>query len=293
MSRTDSFDQSQMNDDYTIDQGWENYTEVEHATWKKLYERQRKMLQNRACPEILRGMEELEMTPDQIPDFRKLSEILVKKTGWQVVAVPGLVPDEVFYDHLRNRRFPAGNFIRTPEQIDYIEEPDVFHDVFGHVPMLTDPHFADYVVEYGKGGLKAMEHGCVPNLAHLYWYTVEFGLIKRPDDDLKIYGAGIISSYGESKFSLESDSPHRVWFDLERCLSTEHIIDDYQQTYFVIDSFEKLMDLTVNTDFAPIYERIKDKDELDPAKVYDGDKLYNEGTCTYHAEKKLKTHSTQ
>ena len=175
--------------DWTIDQGWENYTAEEHRVWKTLFERQSKLLPGRACDEFIQGMRNLTMDTDQIPDFRRLSEVLMKRTGWQVVAVPGLVPDEVFFDHLANRRFPAGHFIRKPEELDYLEEPDVFHDVFGHVPMLMHPVFADYMQAYGVGGLRARNLGMLPNLARVYWYTVEFGLIKQ-SEGLRIYGSG-------------------------------------------------------------------------------------------------------
>jgi phenylalanine-4-hydroxylase len=179
--------------DWTIDQGWENYTAEEHRVWKTLFERQSKLLPGRACDEFIQGMRNLTMDTDQIPDFRRLSEVLMKRTGWQVVAVPGLVPDEVFFDHLANRRFPAGHFIRKPEELDYLEEPDVFHDVFGHVPMLMHPVFADYMQAYGIGGLRARNLGMLTNLARVYWYTVEFGLIKQ-SEGLRIYGSGIASS---------------------------------------------------------------------------------------------------
>ena len=192
--------------DWTIDQGWENYTAEEHRVWKTLFERQSKLLPGRACDEFIQGMRNLTMDTEQIPDFRRLSEVLMKRTGWQVVAVPGLVPDEVFFDHLANRRFPAGQFIRKPEELDYLEEPDVFHDVFGHVPMLMHPVFADYMQAYGVGGLRARNLGMLTNLARVYWYTVEFGLIKQ-SEGLRIYGSGIASSYTETFFALDDASP--------------------------------------------------------------------------------------
>ncbi|HKE94597.1 MAG TPA: phenylalanine 4-monooxygenase, partial [Povalibacter sp.] len=200
--------------DWTIDQGWENYTPAEHGVWNTLYERQTKLLPGRACDEFVQGMQALPIGADEIPDFRRLSDVLMKHTGWQVVAVPGLVPDDVFFEHLANRRFPAGQFIRKPEQLDYLEEPDVFHDVFGHVPMLMNPVIADYIQAYGVGGLRAQKLGVLPNLARVYWYTVEFGLVLQPEG-LRIYGAGIASSYSESIFCLDDPSPNRIRFDLE------------------------------------------------------------------------------
>jgi phenylalanine-4-hydroxylase len=201
-------------------------------------------------------------------------------TGWQVVAVPGLVPDDVFFDHLANRRFPAGNFIRTPEQLDYLQEPDVFHDVFGHVPMLADPVFADYMVAYGEGGLRSLKFDALKQLARLYWYTVEFGLI-REAGGLRIYGAGIVSSYAESVFALDSDSPNRIGFDLARVMRTDYRIDDFQQNYFVIDSLDQLLDTTVNTDFAPLYAANAALPPIPIADILPGDEVITRGTQDY------------
>ena len=201
--------------DWTIEQGWERYTVAEHATWRTLFERQARMLPSRACAAFVQGMRALPIDAAAIPDFRRLSEVLLRHTGWQVVAVPGLVPDEVFFDHLANRRFPAGNFLRRPDQLDYVAEPDVFHDVFGHVPMLMNPALADYMQAYGRGGLRARELGVLANLSRVYWYTVEFGLLEE-DGGLRLYGSGIASSYRESVFSLEDASPNRLRFDLGR-----------------------------------------------------------------------------
>ena len=195
-------------------------------------------------------------------------------------AVPGLVPDDVFFDHLANRRFPAGQFIRKRNELDYLQEPDVFHDVFGHVPMLTNPVFADYMEAYGKGGLRSLYYAALKNLAALYWYTVEFGLI-RTDEGLRIYGAGIVSSKTESIFALEDPSPNRIGFDLERLMRTDYRIDDFQQTYFVIDSYDQLFRATVDTDFAPIYERLQGKFAHGPEDVLDSDEVITRGTQAY------------
>jgi len=203
------------NADWTIDQNWSAYTAEDHATWDILYARQKKMLPGRAAQAFLNGIDILKLSKPGIPDFDELNAILLETTGWQVVAVPGLVPDEVFFDHLANRRFVSGNFIRRRDQLDYLMEPDIFHDVFGHVPMLADQRFADYMAAYGRGGLRALKHGALKQLARLYWYTVEFGLIQE-DDGLRIYGAGIVSSYGESVFALDDASPNRIMVDLER-----------------------------------------------------------------------------
>jgi phenylalanine-4-hydroxylase len=226
----------------------------------------------------------LRLSDSGIPNFEELSDRLMRLTGWQVVAVPGLVPDAVFFDHLANRRFVAGNFIRRPDQLDYLQEPDVFHDVFGHVPMLADPVFADYMVAYGQGGQRAMELGALKQLSRLYWYTVEFGLIEEAGD-LRIYGSGIVSSAGESRFALDSDSPNRIGFDLARVMRTEYRIDDFQQNYFVIPSFDELLRVTVETDFAPLYGRILGEPDIPIATIVDGDRVITRGTQAYAAER--------
>ncbi|HEU0201605.1 MAG TPA: phenylalanine 4-monooxygenase [Burkholderiaceae bacterium] len=272
--------------DWTIDQGWENYTPEEHAVWKTLFERQTKLLPGRACDDFVAGMRDLPIGADEIPDFRRLSDVLMKRTGWQVVAVPGLVPDDVFFDHLANRRFPAGQFIRKPEQLDYLEEPDVFHDVFGHVPMLMNPVIADYIQAYGVGGLRAQKLGVLANLARVYWYTVEFGLLLQPDG-VRIYGAGIASSYAESIFCLDDPSPNRIRFDLERVLRTRYRIDDFQETYFVIGHLDELLELA-RIDFAPFYERVKGQPDFEPGDVLPTDRVVTRGSGRYHAAKRAQ-----
>ncbi|CAM3339429.1 phenylalanine 4-monooxygenase [Polaromonas hydrogenivorans] len=270
--------------DWTIDQGWDRYTAQEHGVWKTLFERQSRLLLGRACDEFVSGMADLPIGADQIPDFRHLSDILMQRTGWQVVAVPGLVPDEVFFEHLANRRFPAGQFIRKPHQLDYLEEPDVFHDVFGHVPMLMNPAIADYIQAYGVGGLRAQQLGVLDKLARVYWYTVEFGLVKQKDG-LRIYGAGIASSASESVFALDDASPNRIRFDLERVMRTNYRIDDFQETYFVIDSLDELLALA-RIDFAPLYERVQGQPDHEPGTVLASDQVISQGTGRYHANKR-------
>jgi phenylalanine-4-hydroxylase len=266
--------------DWTIAQNWSNYTPEEHATWDTLFARQSKLLPGRASEAWLRGLDVLRLDKPGIPDFDALSERLMKLTGWQVVAVPGLVPDDVFFDHMANRRFVAGNFIRRPDQLDYLQEPDVFHDVFGHVPMLADPVFADYLEAYGKGGQRALGMDALKYLGRLYWYTVEFGLVKE-DDGLRIYGSGIVSSASESRFALDDPSPHRIAFDLTRVMRTEYRIDDFQQNYFVINSFDDLLRATVETDFAPLYEALKAQSDVPVAQILPDDLLLTRGTQEY------------
>jgi phenylalanine-4-hydroxylase len=277
------------NADWTVPQNWDAYTPDEHAMWDRLFERQSKMLPGRVVDDFMDGLDILRLSKPGIPDFDELSERLMKATGWQVVAVPGLVPDAVFFDHLANRRFVAGNFIRTPEQLDYLQEPDIFHDVFGHVPLLANPVFADYMQAYGEGGLRAAGRGALANLARLYWYTVEFGLIKS-DNGLKLYGAGIVSSYGESIFALDDPSPNRIGLDLNRVMQTAYKIDDYQQTYFVIDSFESLLEQTLETDFAPLYAALEGVETLGTDAILESDIVYTAGTQAY-AKAQLAEHA--
>jgi len=266
--------------DWTIDQGWARYTTQEHAVWKTLFERQSRLLPGRACDAFVAGMRQLPIDASEIPDFRRLSDVLMRHTGWQIVAVPGLVPDEVFFDHLANRRFPAGNFIRKADELDYLEEPDVFHDVFGHVPMLMNPVIADFVQAYGVGGLRARQLGVLPQLARVYWYTVEFGLVQQ-GDGLRIYGSGIASSYTESVFALADASPNRIGFELERVMRTNYRIDDFQEVYFVLDTLDDLLALA-EIDFAPVYRRVGAMPELQPGDVLPVDRVLHRGNGRHH-----------
>lgn len=266
--------------DWTIPQEWSAYSAEDHHTWDLLFERQVKQLPGRASEAFLEGVDVLSLSKPGIPDFEELSEKLMKLTGWQVVAVPGLVPDDVFFDHLANRRFVAGNFIRRPDQLDYLQEPDVFHDVFGHVPMLANPVFGDYMAAYGRGGLRALKHGNLHKLARLYWYTVEFGLIDE-GDGLRIYGSGIVSSHGESVFALDDPSPNRIRFDLKRVMRTNYRIDDFQQVYFVIPSFDELLRVTVETDFLPLYQELESASDLGPPDLEEADDVVTRGTQAY------------
>ncbi len=265
--------------DWTIPQGWDLYTAEDHAVWLTLYDRQAKVLPGRACDAFLGGLDALDLRGAGVPDFERVSDRLQPLTGWRVVAVPGLVPDDVFFEHLANRCFPAGNFIRKADQLDYLQEPDVFHDVFGHVPMLTDPTFADFMQAYGEGGQRAMRLGQLHNLARLYWYTVEFGLM-RSDDGLRIYGAGIVSSKSESIFALEDPSPNRLGFDLERVMRTPYRIDDFQQAYFVIESIDALREAALQ-DFAGLYDRLPKLDDIPIEAIVPADTVYHRGTQHY------------
>lgn len=267
------------NADWTIDQKWESYTAQEHDRWNRLFARQAKLLPGRACNAFLEAKVTLELSRDGIPDFADLSERLSKLTGWRVVAVAGLIPDDAFFDHLANRRFPAGAFIRPESELEYLQEPDVFHDVFGHVPLLADPVYARFLEAYGKGGQRALERGQLHNLARLYWYTVEFGLMMTPKG-LRIFGAGILSSPAETIFSLEDSSPNRVAFDLERIMRTKYIISDFQQTYFVIDSFEQLLNECYQ-DFGALYERLRLLPDFEAHELAAEDRVLTKGDFHY------------
>ncbi len=271
--------------DWTIPQGWSSYTAAEHAVWQTLFERQTALLPGRACDEFVAGMRDLPIRPDRIPHFGELNEVLKPRTGWEIVAVPGLVPDDVFFDHLAHRRFPAGQFIRQAHQLDYLQEPDVFHDVFGHVPMLMNPVMADFIQAYGEGGLRAQKLGTLPLLARVYWYTVEFGLVQQADG-LRIYGAGIASSRTESVFCLDDASPHRVAFDLVRVMRTHYRIDDFQEIYFVLDRLDDLLELA-RVDFEPLYRQVADvnasQSDLQPADLSPADRVLHTGTGAYAA----------
>ncbi len=261
-----------------VDQPWADYTPTEHQTWATLFRRQREVLKGRACREFIDNQERFGMAPDAIPHFEQLNEVLAKATGWQIVGVEGLLPELAFFDHLANRRFPVTWWIRRPEQIDYIAEPDLFHDLFGHVPLLLNPMFADYMQAYGRGGVKAHAIGAdaLMHLTRLYWYTVEFGLI-RQDGELRIYGSGIVSSKGESIHCLESAAPNRIDFDLLRIMRTRYRIDTYQKTYFVIDSFEQLMNAT-RPDFTPYYRELETRGAIAAGDIVAGDVVIQRGS---------------
>lgn len=257
------------------------YDSEDDAIWNDLFARQMKVLPGRAATAFMQGTEKLDLGRGGVPEFGKLSEELDKLTGWSVVPVPMLIPDHVFFWHLANRRFPAGNFIRTRETFDYIQEPDVFHDVFGHVPMLTDPVYADYMQEYGKAGWKAMRYNRLKALGSLYWYTVEFGLIEEKPDDIRAYGAGILSGPTEVVYSVEAESPNRIMLNVDRVMRTDYVISDLQPTYFVISSFEDLYRKTVERDFDKLYKNLGAGFTYANTAVIDVDYVVNRGTLEY------------
>ena len=257
------------------------YSSEDDAVWNDLFSRQMDVLPGRAASAFMSGLDRLDLGRGGVPEFERLSEELGLLTGWSVVPVPMLIPDHVFFWHLANRRFPAGNFIRTRETFDYIQEPDVFHDVFGHVPMLTDPVYADYMQEYGKAGWKAMRYNRLKALGSLYWYTVEFGLIEEKPGDIRAYGAGILSGPTEVVYSVEAESPNRIMLNVDRVMRTDYVISDLQPTYFVIPSFEDLYRQTVERDFDKLYKSLGPGFTYANTAVIDVDYVVNRGTLEY------------
>ena len=245
--------------DYTCQQNYASYTAADHHTYSRLYQRQSALLPGLACDEFIAALPLLGVSA-RIPHLEDINTKLFKATGWEVVAVPGLIPEVPFFTLLANRQFPVTDWIRKPEEFDYIVEPDIFHDLFGHVPLLFDPVFADHMQAYGAGGLKAQALGACEQLSRLYWYTIEFGLM-RQRGQLRAYGAGILSSSGELAYAIQSEQPQRIALDLLRAMRTRYKIDSYQQTYFVIDSFRQLFDMTA-PDFTPLYAQLQSLPEL-------------------------------
>ena len=258
--------------DYTCEQHYGQYIAADHETYRRLYARQLQQLPGRACDEFIDAVGQLG-TPDCIPHFDDISERLLKATGWQVVSVPGVIPEEAFFALLAARRFPVTDWLRKPEEFDYIVEPDVFHDLFGHVPLLFNPVFAEYMQAYGAGGMKASRLEACELLARLYWYTVEFGLISTPGG-LRAYGAGILSSAGELVHSVSAAGPQRIAFDLARMMRTSYKIDSFQSTYFVIDSFDQLFSATA-PDFSALYEATRDLAPIGAGVALPGERRFN------------------
>jgi phenylalanine-4-hydroxylase len=263
-----------------IEPAQHSYGSDENTVWDGLFARQIDVLPGRAASAFLAGLDKLDLGRGGVPEFARLSEELGALTGWSVVPVPMLIPDDVFFWHLANRRFPAGNFIRTRETFDYIQEPDVFHDVFGHVPMLADPTYADYMQEYGRAGWKAMRYNRLKALGALYWYTVEFGLILE-EAGLRAYGAGILSGPTEAVFCLEAESPNRIMLNVDRVMRTDYVIDDLQPTYFVIESFQELYHDTVERDFDRLYRSLAPGFTYANTAVIDIDDVLHRGTQEY------------
>jgi phenylalanine-4-hydroxylase len=223
--------------DFVVPQHWDRFTAEDHDVWDLLFARQCELLGTRIVAPFLDGIDLLRLAHPGVPDVDGLNEILTPRTGWHVVAVPGLVPDDVFFAMLSERVFPVGNFIRKRSELDYLEAPDCFHDMFGHIPMLAHHDFATMVEHVGRLGTAAIAAGQGEKVARLYWHSVEFGLALEKGD-LKILGAGLASSFGEAHFSLESDAVERLPFSIERAVATPYKHDAFQPRYLVSESLD-------------------------------------------------------
>lgn len=259
--------------DWIMPQDWNAFTAEQHETWRTTFSQQSAALEGHACRAFIEGLDLLHRLPSGVPDFAELNALLKPMSGWEVVAVPGWIPNAPFFEHLANKRFPAANFIRPPEQIGYSEEPDMFHDIFGHVPLLTNPAFSDFLVAYGQAGLRAERLGASELLGRLWLYTVEFGLMVE-DGELRAFGGGLLSSHAETASALASPRPRRVWLDIERVMRTKYNFDEFQQIYFVVASFEELLRATEETDFSAIYRKIAGEAPLEPGDAFHGDSVY-------------------
>ena len=263
-------DYSRAASDYTCAQNYAAYSAADHGTYRRLYARQSALLPGLASDAFIAALPSLGAS-DFIPRFEDINTRLRKATGWELVGVPGLIPEVPFFTLLAKRKFPVTDWIRSPKEFDYIVEPDVFHDLFGHVPLLFNPVFADHMQAYGAGGLKAHGLGACEPLARLYWYTIEFGLIRQPNG-LRAYGAGILSSGAELQHAVKSGAANRIALDVLRAMRTRYTIDSFQQTYFVIDSFQQLFDLT-SPDFSPLYQQVLATPPLQADQILASDSL--------------------
>jgi phenylalanine-4-hydroxylase len=259
--------------DFRIDQDMNAYTPAQHDLWRRLHRRQSDVARRYAAKAFLAGLHHLDIAADGVPDFELASKRLRALTGWEIVAVPGLIPDDAFFTHLAARRFPVTVWLREEHEIDYLVEPDVFHDFFGHLPLLTQPVFADYLQAYGQKGTEAMAMGATKILSRLFWYMVEFGLI-REQGVIKAYGAGMLSSAAETAYSVASPKPQRLRFDLARVMATDFRIDAFQETYFVLESYDELF-AAMAEDFAPLYRRFLAADPIPACAIRAGDRLIN------------------
>jgi phenylalanine-4-hydroxylase len=258
--------------DFTVAQDWHSYSPEAHDRWRRLYAAQSELARQYAAPQFVAGLAKLDCA-EGIPRFEDANEVLGATTGWQLVAVPGFIPDAMFFDHLAHRRFPVTRWLREEHEMDYLVEPDIFHDFFGHVPMLLDPRIADFLEMYGQAGERAMAMDALDMLARIYWYTIEFGLV-REGDDLKVFGAGIVSSSGETVYSVRDAEVLRLPFDPLRIMRTGYSIDSFQQNYFVLESLDQLIDGLVHLDFGPLYERWRSEQPLPAGTLLPGEKAF-------------------
>jgi phenylalanine-4-hydroxylase len=268
--------------DWLVDQKWSSYSVEDHHTWSILFERMTKKLDQKCSSLFIEGVQLLDLNPHQIPNFVQLSERLKPYTGFEVVGVSGLIPDDVFFNHLANRRFPAGCAIRKPNELDFAEEPDVFHDVYGHVPLLMIPEMADFMQACGKAAVAAHRKGTLDFIARLYWYIVEVGLL-RENNKIVCFGAAINSSVNEVEFALNDQSPNRIIFDLERVMCSDFWIHDLQNTYFVLEGVDQLKEIA-NTDLDALISKLLDKPKINLGSVRDSDHILSLGSGSYHAQ---------
>lgn len=262
-------DYSSAGGDFTIRQSDHAYSETDRRVWASLLRRQTAIVRAHAAAPFLDGLDRL-VLDDDIPNLERIGDQLEARTGWRLVAVPGFVPDRVFFHHLAGRRFPVSVWVRRPDEIDYLVEPDLFHDLFGHAPLLANPVFADYLARYGEIGETA-DDTVLPLLARLYWYMVEFGLLATPEG-LKAYGAGMLSSKAETLYSVSDPRPNRVWFEPQRVMRTRYLIDAFQKTYFVVPDFETLY-AALDEGFGARVTRALGESEIDPAVTLPVDRL--------------------
>lgn len=258
-------DYRQARADFTVEQAQHIYSAADHDLWSRLYARQSALVQTHACAEFREGLARTDCA-EAVPELARVNPVLAASSGWQLVAVPGFIPDAQFFRHLAARRFPVTVWLRKPEEFDYLVEPDIFHDFFGHVPMLFHRRYADYMQRFGELGLQAIAQDALPLVARLYWYTVEFGLLETAEG-LRAYGAGILSSGGETAYALESNVPQRLRYRRDRVMRTRYRIDAYQKTYFVLRALDQLLD-SVSEDFGPVIERLKSAPEIDAGQRY-------------------------
>jgi phenylalanine-4-hydroxylase len=242
--------------DFRVPQHYDGYTADEHAIWRTLFARQSGLMAEHAAPEFMAGLRLLGVEANRIPVLEEASERLQRLTGFEVIGVPGLIPEADFFAHLAERRFPVTVWMRRRDELDYLVEPDLFHDFFGHLPMLAHTVFANFIQAYGAIGAHAQTPAAMKMLARLYWYTVEFGLVATPRG-LRAYGAGILSSSGETVYAGKATGPARIGFDLQRVLRTDYLIDAYQKTYFVLDDIEQLFDSVLAADFETLFAQVE------------------------------------
>jgi phenylalanine-4-hydroxylase len=245
-------DYAHADPDFRVPQNYDSYTDDEQAIWRTLYERQLSLMPEHAAPEFVAGLRLLGADANRIPHLEEASARLKRLTGFEIVGVPGLIPEADFFGHLAERRFPVTVWMRRRDELDYLVEPDLFHDFFGHVPMLAHTVFANFIQAYGALGARAQGPAQLKMLARLYWYTVEFGLVAT-SRGLRAYGAGILSSSGETVYATRASGPARISFDLQRVLRTNYLIDAYQKTYFVLDDIEQLFDSVLEADFDQLF----------------------------------------